>query len=302
MLIRNAELLREKKYLPESRRAIRLRRSRLTEVGQSLDYRIKTATSREEWIEAFSLAHDRYVELGYMDPDPSTMRLKIQNILPSTRVFTARSEGRAVATATLIIDSPLGLPSDAIYKNELDMLRNKGRLVSEGSSLVTAKEFKCSNIFMLLFKVVYAYAQYVQTDDICIAVNPKHARFYEDILLFEPIGELRYFPSVKDAPAILERMDLRTAHARFADVYNMEDFDCDLYTFFFTANNGDESEWGKSYPTGGLRMSLEDIRYFFVEQTDLFVEIDDDKLAYIRKCYPDYDFTQVLPPGYFSAR
>ncbi len=302
MEIRSAELLRGKKYLPERRRTIRLRRSRLTEVSQSRDYAIKTATSREEWIEAFSLAHDRYVELGYMDTDSSGIRLRIQNILPSTRVFTAKYQGRVVATATLIIDSPLGLPADDIYKKELDALRNKGRLISEGSSLVTAKEFKCSNIFMLLFKVVYAYAEYAQIDDICIAVNPKHTRFYEDILLFDPVGELKYFPSVKDAPAILEHIDLRMASGRFAEIYDMEDFDCDLYTFFFTANNGDESEWGKSYPTGGLRMSLEDIRYFFVEKTNLLMGVDDRKLAYTQKCYPDYDFTKILPPGFFSTR
>lgn len=297
MRIQNLQVLRDKKYLPERRRLIRLKRSRLTEVTSFNQYAIKTATSRDELAEAFRLAHDRYVELDYMAAEPAGMRLKIHNILPSTRVFTAKFDGKVVATATVIIDSPLGLPSDEIYKTELDSLRgstHKKRLVSEGSSLVTAKEFCRSNIFMLLFKIAYAYAKYAQVDDICIAVNPKHTAFYENILLFEPVGELKDFPSVKNAPAILEHLDLTKVGDRFEEVYSMEDFDCDLYTFFFTSNGGDYSDWGKSCPAGGLRMSCDDIRYFFIEKTDLLHKATPAQLVYIKKCYPDYDFSKII--------
>lgn len=282
------------KHLPERRRSIRLRRSKLADTTQFNEYTIKPATTRGELIEAFSLAHDRYVQLGYMDPEPCGMRLKLQNILPSTRVFAAYHEGKMVATATLILDSPLGLPSDDIYKFELDSLRAKHRFVAEGSSLVTAREFSCSNVFMLLFKVAYAYAKYAKVDDICIAVNPKHTRFYETILLAEPIGGLRSFPSVKDAPAILERIELRNADGRFEEAYGMEEFDCDLYTFFFTANKGIESEWGKAFPVGGLRMSPEDLRYFFLEKTSILSKTNIEKLSYVKKIYPDYDFGKIL--------
>ncbi|MFH1147777.1 MAG: hypothetical protein V1736_08720 [Pseudomonadota bacterium] len=289
-----AQSLQRKKHLPERRRSIRLRRSKLADTSHFNNYTIKPAMTREELVEAFSLAHDRYVQLGYMDPEPCGMRLKIQNILPSTRVFAAYHEGKMVATATLILDSPLGLPSDDIYKIELDALRAKHRFIAEGSSLVTAREFSCSNVFMLLFKIAYAYAKYAKVDDICIAVNPKHTRFYETVLLSEPIGGLRSFPSVKDAPAILERIELRTADNRFEEAYSMEEFDCDLYTFFFTANKGAGPEVGKTSPVGGLRMSPEDLRYFFVEKTSILPKVQIEKLSYIKKIYPDYDFDEII--------
>jgi len=77
------------------------------------------ATDRHALEQAFRLQHDQYVAHGYMDAHPSGWRLSLHNALSATRVFVARCGGRVVGTMTLIADSPLGLPMDEIYTDEL---------------------------------------------------------------------------------------------------------------------------------------------------------------------------------------
>ncbi|HIC91920.1 MAG TPA: hypothetical protein EYP21_07685 [Syntrophaceae bacterium] len=288
------EKLKKRKYFPERRRAIRLRRSHLTDESEAKNFDIKIADSREELSKAFSLIHNVYVSLGLMDPHPSGMRIDIFNALPQTKTFIARYKGEVAGTATLIFDSPLGLPSDEIYKEELDELRAEGRKLSEGSGLALSSDFRKGNLFMYVYKIVFAYAQYANVDDICIAINPKHSQFYEEILLFEPIGELKYYPKVKGAPAILERIDLRTVDEKFRETYSMQEFDCDLYTFFFTAHKGNPVEWSKKYPLNGMIMTPKDLHYFFTEKTDIFKQASEQVMAYIRSCYPNYHFQEIL--------
>ena len=44
---------------------------------------------------------------------------------------------------------------------------------------------------------------------LCIAINPKHEPFY-DALGFETIGELKYYASFNQAPAIAKALSLHT--------------------------------------------------------------------------------------------
>src|SRR5262245_15291207 len=111
--------------------------------------------------QAFRLQHDQYVARGYMDPHPSGWRLSLYNALPKTRVFVARTrDGEVVATMTLIADSPLGLPMDEIYADELRRLRDDGRDLAEVSGLAIAPSYNLSGvpIFLRLTRLLVIHA------------------------------------------------------------------------------------------------------------------------------------------------
>ncbi len=83
----------------------------------------KIADSIDELKGAYRLVHDAYVKKGYMDPDPSGMRVTEHNLNANTTTFIGLQNERAISTISLYRDSDSGLPMDVIYKKELDTLR-----------------------------------------------------------------------------------------------------------------------------------------------------------------------------------
>lgn len=142
-----------------------------------------------------------------------------------------------------------------------------------------------------------AYTQYAGVDDLCIAVNPKHADFYEKVLLFEPRGGLRPYSKVNSAPALAKRLNMNTIEERARAVYDTGEFDANLYAFFFTrdreAQSDERSAPGKR-PGERVIITPELLRYFFVEKTEVFKQTPLETLARIQACYPFYDFRRIL--------
>lgn len=160
---------------------------------------------------AFRLVHDQYVTRRYMFPHPSGRRLSLYHALPSTRVFVATEGLRIVGTATLIQDSPAGLPMDQIYRDDLDRLRGQGRRLCEGSALaVDCVHEACGrDVTLRLAGMLVLYAAEVAAmDELCIAVHPRHVRFYERWFHARVFGELKSYQYVSGAPAQALHLDL----------------------------------------------------------------------------------------------
>ncbi|MBN2233383.1 MAG: hypothetical protein JW781_11290 [Deltaproteobacteria bacterium] len=219
----------------DQRRTVRIRRSQLQKdhLAELDRPAIKMAETIDEHRQAFTLLHDSYLKLGYINaPRPHGMLYDHYTLLPETAVFVAKTYLTVISSLTMITDTPeFGLPMDAIYRPELDALRKHGRRLVEMSALVTPANLRWRNLFMYLARVAYWYANYLGIDDICIAVNPKHVRFYRNIFLFEQFGHERHFPKV-DAPAVALHIDLHGFEARLKDTYSRVEFDADLYSYF----------------------------------------------------------------------
>src|SRR5690349_8210347 len=71
---------------------------------------ISLARSGEDLEAAYRLLHDVYVEIGFMEPHPSGLRLNVFNALPQTSVAVAKIDGKVIGTLTLTRENPLGLP------------------------------------------------------------------------------------------------------------------------------------------------------------------------------------------------
>lgn len=169
------------------------------------------ATTRAEFDAASRLVHRCYVRRGYVQPSADGRHVSPYLAMPSTVVFAARAEGRVVATVSLIADSALQLPCDELYAAEMAALRRAGRRVAEVSSLAVDEDWRGAGLGALreLVRVVAVYGRDLAgVDDLCIAVHPRHAPFYEGRLRFRRFGALKPYDAVNGAPAVGLLLDL----------------------------------------------------------------------------------------------
>lgn len=135
---------------------------------------------------------------------------------PNRITLTARDKGEVIGTLTLGLDSPIGIMADEIFKEEVDAYRMQGARVCEITKLAFdnggSKEHMAS-LFHL--SVIYARDLHLCTH-IFIEVNPRHRRFYQHMLGFEQLGELKTNPRV-NAPAYLLVVDLAYVTRQIAE-------------------------------------------------------------------------------------
>lgn len=182
-----------------------------------ITYRIAHAS--EEKRQSRALIKSQYLESGYLSAGKA-LDEKMARHEEHTTTFVVWHEETVLATLSLIIDSSAGLPMDELYKKELDILRHRKKRLAEVTQLAAAEQTitqlfphlsrKQRLTFVLpLFRFVLHFALWKELDALCIAINPKHALLY-DTLGFENIGELRYYGSFNQAPALAKVLDLDT--------------------------------------------------------------------------------------------
>ena len=246
----------------------------------------RIARTREDLAAAFRLVHDTYVHEGYMDPDPSGMRFSIHHSLPFSTTFLAEKDGEVVITTTLFLDSPIGLPADALYKVELDDLRREGRLVAEIGSFAAAAH--CRNLGLKaalhIQKLLFLYTfEYLSVDDTIITIHPRHRDYYKYILLFEQIGIEKVYHRVKGSPAIAMHLNLRTIKSRLQKAYAGNALDRNLFEFIYLRKSPCLEMPDKKAPVIVWDRDL--FTYFFQVKTSLAAKTDPATIVSILETY-----------------
>ena len=257
-----------------------------------VEYRV--ARSREELEQAYSLVYKEYLKRGYVKESSAKLKISLFNALPQTATFVAAIDEQVIATASVIPDSPLGLPMDRIYHEELCLLRQRKIKLCEVSMLTSDTEFFQNGTSMMLntkklffifnlFKIIFDYTRFVlRFDCISIVINPKHNLTY-NYLLFQELGGLKRYEALNGAPALAKYLDLHTVKGE-CQRRNKEG----IYQMFFVKETPPESFSGR------FVLSPLDLKYFFVEKTHIFPAAAPIQLAYIKNCYPAYDFSKIL--------
>lgn len=172
--------------------------------------------------DAGRLVHDSYVECGYMVPHPSGTRIGWHQTLPTTRVFVARHDGRVVGTMSLVPDGIHGMPCDALYPWELAAMRAHGERLAEVAALAIDARHRSTgrDCMRALMCAVGSYALHrARCTTLCITVNPRHMRVYEQQLGFERFGAIKPYAAVSGAPAVPLRLDLGRAARRLKTLH-----------------------------------------------------------------------------------
>jgi hypothetical protein len=166
------------------------------EVGRRL-YRIRSADSGGQRSSASILINRMYATRGYASrplPDASS---------PTRITLVASDHESTVATITVGFDSSDGLQVDTLFSQEVDALRQAGRLVCEFTTLAMDHVVSSRRVLASLFNVAYIYAHRVMGfDTLLIEVNPRHVRYYERMLGFRVMAPQRHSLRV-GAPAVL---------------------------------------------------------------------------------------------------
>ena len=164
-------------------------------------FRIRVADTEEGRARASMLINKMYAWRGYQ----GTHRLDDN---PNQITLSAVERGEVFGTVTLGIDSPLGLLADDVFKDHLDIFRERGARLCEISKLAFDPTVRSKAALGSLFHILYIYATYVYgCTDAIIEINPRHRRYYETMLGFQNQSTVRTNPRV-NAPAHLMWLDL----------------------------------------------------------------------------------------------
>jgi hypothetical protein len=186
-----------------------------------IEYRI--ASTRAERAAAFRLVYRSYLRTGLGEPNPWEMRVTPYHSLPTTEVFLATLRGACIFTMSLVIDGELGVPMEAIYGSEVARLRGEGLSFGEVSCLADRRRAMRGffPVFLRMARLVVQYSWRRGLDQLLVACHPKHARFYERLLGFQRIGDLKAYPTVRNHPAVALSMDLAQLAWQHPKVHEM---------------------------------------------------------------------------------
>lgn len=264
------------------------------------EWSIVEAEERLQRTRAWRLAYDVFHKVGYESHRAAKVRVLLQDALPEARTFAIEADpirDAPLATLSLIPDSPLRLPIDSECPEEVAALRTEGRKVCEVAKLAAEAANICPSakraLVFYLFRRAWREALQLGATDLLISVVPRHARFYQHVLLFEPLGGPRPYRTVGGTVGIPMRLDLSTAEERYRSRYGTGETGS-LYTFFTQADTAS--------PCPRNPYSPEDLRYFFVERSDVFACANAEERAYLATRHAGLDWAEILrPAGLFAA-
>lgn len=260
---------------------------------------LKIADTREELEACFSLLHDAYVDSGFMQADPSGMRVTIYHALPTTTTLCAKWDGEVVGTISLIRESAFGFPLQKIF--DLSDVRFKGGNLAEVSALAVHPKFRKTGgaILFPLMKFMYEYAtEYFDTRHLLIAVNPNRIEMYESLLFFERLtaNVVENYDFANGAPAVGATLDLQLAPGVMERAYANKRPRKNLRDYFIKTRLPNIKLPNRRYFTTNdpvLTPALLD--YFFNQRTQGFASLDARKKTLLQLIYDLPAYRAVLP-------
>ncbi|MEN2785990.1 acetyltransferase [Sphingomonas qilianensis] len=196
---------------------------------------VRLADIGEQRNSARMLVNKMYSTRGYGD----------QHVIPQTpthTTFSATAGPETIGTITLAVDSSAGLAADAIFKDEIDTFRQvPGAKVCELTKLAFDTTAPSKPLLASMFHLVFIYGQRRHDcTDLFIEVNPRHTRFYEAMLGFKRVGNLKINASVA-APAQLLNLKVSTIRAEINRLAGIGENSTSrsLYPYFFSPKEED---------------------------------------------------------------
>ncbi|MBK4995329.1 GNAT family N-acetyltransferase [Pseudomonas sp. S37] len=190
--------------------------------------------------QALRLVNDSYARRGIATVCRAGMRFSPFHLLPGTTTFVALKDDQVVGTVSLIEDSALGLPLEDVHVNEAVLQRLGGLHLAEVGTLAVSNQYKGKGVPLMLYNAMFRWAMdHRRVDALLIAVHPRAAGFYRNVLFFSPIGPVQTYTKFNNALSQPLALNLRQARQVFARVYRspslsftVEQQRTDLFDFF----------------------------------------------------------------------
>ena len=165
------------------------------------EFTIKVASSDSDREAAEEIINRLYSWRGYGEHHQLADR-------ETCKTFMACRNGEVLGTLTLTVDSPRRLGVDETFPDELCHIRQRGAGLCELTKFAFDPSPGSQGMLAALFHVIYLYGtQLYDCTDLLIEVNPRHVRFYQVMLGFKRVGDLRTNAAVS-APSQLLRLGI----------------------------------------------------------------------------------------------
>ncbi|MEO7244956.1 MAG: PilZ domain-containing protein [Rubrivivax sp.] len=261
---------------------------------------VKIAETREELEACFALLHDAYVASGFMQPDPSGLRVTPWHALPTTTTICATVNGEVVGTLSMVRDGVFGLPLQSAF--DLHAVRAEPGQLAEISALAIRSDYRRTGgtILFPLMKFMYEYCtRYFDTRHLLIAVNPNKIELYEALLFFRRLTAqtVEHYDFANGAAAVGGVLDLMAAPGLFEQAYRGRPARRDLHRYFTRTRLAQIQLPPRPYfTTNDPVMTPALLDHFFNQRTDGFARLSMRQRVLLHAIYDRDDYRAVLPP------
>ena len=182
------------------------------EVERPLCFNIRAADCSGTRSSASILIDKMYTKRGYLSTPLSAEKT------PNRLTLVASDHHNTIGTLTIGFDAGNGLLVDDLFPDEVRKLRDDGRTVCEFTKLAMDNVVRSKRVLAALFNVAYLYAYKIKgADNLLIEVNPRHVRYYRNMLGFKVIGPKRLNTRV-NAAAVLLSLDLSYVNEQIVEL------------------------------------------------------------------------------------
>ena len=173
------------------------------------------ARSVDDVLRGWRLLYRAYREVDFIRPNPYRLHTVPEAIGDHTAVVIAQSGRRTVGTISAIGDTPLGLPLDSVFADELNDMRRRGRRPMEVGLLAEqpTRAHRSTRPFSIVFEMMrytFYFALHQGATDFVCGIPPRRASLYQRTLGFRQVGEVKQYATVEGNPVAL--MAIPTAH------------------------------------------------------------------------------------------
>jgi len=245
-------------------------------------FSIRTANRLELRQKAYKLLYKIYSKMGIAQDKSTDLWLSIFDALPETTTLIAEDHNGEIGGAiTLVFDSPLGLPADELYKEEIDEFRNTGRKICELISFGVNEAIRGSvKILAILYYSAYLLAwRKNKATDFLVTVAEYHENFYCRAIKFKRIGAVRNYAKVNGIPTVLLNLPLE-----LPDLLKDKERIFPLYMLKYSER--EELDIADRIQDMHCPMSDEEFYTFFIEKTGVWAKASPQQKEFIKKVYP----------------
>jgi len=260
---------------------------------------LKIADTQDELEACFRILHDAYVAAGFMQPDPSGLRVTIYHALPTTTTLCAKWDGQVIGTISMIREGVFGFPLQSVFN--LGQVRSKTGKIAEISALAIDPRFRATGgrILFPLMKFMYEYCrEYFDTRHIVIAVNPNKIEMYESLLFFERLQArvVDNYDFANGAPAVGATLDLLHAPEVFRQAYAHKRPRKNLFRYFVETRLANiRAPNRRFFTTNDPVLTPAMMDHFFNRRTQVFATLNDRQRLLLRSIYDRAEYRAVLP-------
>lgn len=191
--------------------------------GPSGEFSVRLASPAEDRRRAWALAYRVYLDKEYIRPNEQRLWYSLHDALPNAVTILVEQGDELIGAVTDVPDSPLGLPADSTFPEEMARMRAEGRRMFEAISLVQASLSERTGVLVVakLHEILCLVGgQLLGCTDLVCTVNPRHEAYYRRLMLFERRGGEASCDKVSGAPAVFLTLNMADVerHVERADL------------------------------------------------------------------------------------